>query len=85
MNFTHQIKKNNMGDTCSTNEGEVHTGFCWGNPRERNDLENLGMDEKIILNFKSIKSVWDVNFIDLAQNRYRRNALVKAAMDLSVP
>ena len=38
MNFTHQIKKNDIGDTCSTNEGVVNIGFCWGNPREINDL-----------------------------------------------
>ena len=30
MNCNHQIMKNDMDDTCSTNEGEVHTGFCWG-------------------------------------------------------
>jgi len=52
MKFTHQIKKNSMGDACSTDEGEVHIGFYWGNPRERNDLEDLGMDERLILNLK---------------------------------
>ena len=41
-----------MGDACSTDEGEVHIGFYWGNPRERNDLEDLGMDERLILNLK---------------------------------
>ena len=41
MNCSHQIKKNDMGDTYSTNEGEVHIGFYWGNPRERNNLEDL--------------------------------------------
>ena len=50
MKFTHQIKKNDMSYTCSTNEGEVHIGFCWGNSRERNDLEDLVMDGRIILN-----------------------------------
>ena len=44
MNFTHQIKKNDMGHTCNTNEGEVHIGFCRGIRRERNDLEDLVMD-----------------------------------------
>jgi hypothetical protein len=28
---------------------EVHTGFCWGNLRERNNLEDHGVDERIIL------------------------------------
>jgi len=74
-----------MGDTCSTKEGEVHTGFCWGNLRERNCLEDLGMDGMIILNLNSKKSVWGMDCIDLAQDRDGWNALVKAAMDLLVP
>jgi hypothetical protein len=67
------------------NEGEVHIGFCWGNRRERNDLEDLGMDGRIILNSKSRKSVWDMDWIDLAEDRDRWIALVKAVMDLQVP
>jgi len=85
MNCTHQINKNDMGDTCSTNEGEVHIGLCWGNWRERNDLEALGMDGRIILNLNSRKSVWDMDWIDLAQDRDSWNAVVKTAMNLSVP
>jgi hypothetical protein len=85
MNFTHQIKNNDTCDACSTNEGEEHVGFCWGSPRERNSLEDLGTDGSIILNSKSRKSFWDMDCIDLAQDRDRWNALVKAAMDLPVP
>jgi hypothetical protein len=29
--------------------GEVHTGFWWGNLRERGNLENLDVDGGIIL------------------------------------
>jgi hypothetical protein len=29
--------------------GEVHTGFWWGNLRERDHLEDLGIDENVIL------------------------------------
>jgi hypothetical protein len=29
--------------------GEVHTGFWWGNLRERDNLEDLGVDGRIIL------------------------------------
>jgi hypothetical protein len=29
--------------------GEVHTGFGWGNLRERGNLENLGVNGRIIL------------------------------------
>ena len=85
MNCTHQIKKNDMGDPCSTNEGEVHIGFCWGKLRERNNLEYLDMDGRIILNSNSRKSVWDMDCTDLAQDRDRCNAPVKAAMDLPIP
>jgi len=85
MNITHQINKNDMGNTCRRNEGEVHIGFCWGNPRERNSLEDLGMDGRIILNSNSRKLVWDMDCVDLAQDRDRQNAVVKVAMDLPFP
>jgi hypothetical protein len=29
--------------------GEVHTGLWWGDVRERDHLENLGVDGRIIL------------------------------------
>ena len=61
MNCTHQIKNNDMGDTCSMNEGQVHVGFCWGNPRERNNLEDLGMDGRIILNSNYYPSATEGN------------------------
>jgi len=28
--------------------GEVHTGFCWGNLRERDHLEDQGIDGSIL-------------------------------------
>jgi len=56
MNCSHQIKKNDMGDTLSTNAGEVHIGFCLGNPRERNNLEDLrhGWEDNIKLELQKI-------------------------------
>jgi len=45
-----KIEKNEMGGACSTyGEGEVCTGFWWGNLRERDQLEDLGLDGRIIL------------------------------------
>jgi len=40
-----------MGGACSTygGRGEVYTGFWWGNLRERDNLEDLGIDGRIIL------------------------------------
>jgi hypothetical protein len=37
--------------------GNVHTGFWWGNLRERNQFEDVGVDGKIILN--GIFKKWD--------------------------
>jgi hypothetical protein len=29
--------------------GQVNTGFCWGNPKERDHSEDAGVDGRIIL------------------------------------
>ena len=44
-----------MDGACSTCGGEKHIRFCWENLRERDHLEDLGVDYKIILKwiFKS--------------------------------
>jgi len=39
------------------------------------------MDGRIIFTSNSRKLVWDMDWIDLAQDRDRWNAVVKAAMD----
>jgi hypothetical protein len=65
--------------------GGAHTGFWWGNLRERDQLEDPGLDRKIILRwiFKKWEGVMD--WTDLAQERDRRWALMKAVMNLRVP
>jgi hypothetical protein len=37
--------------------GEVHTGFWWGDQKERDHLEGLGINGKVILKWVFIK--WD--------------------------
>jgi hypothetical protein len=37
-----------MGGACSEYEGEVYTGFWWGNLKEKDNLEDPGLDERII-------------------------------------
>ena len=40
-----QIKKNEMGESCGTCGGEVHTGFRLGDLRQRDHLEDLDLGE----------------------------------------
>jgi hypothetical protein len=44
-----QVKKNWMGRVCGTYGREVYAEFWWVDLRERNHLEDLGIDERIIL------------------------------------
>jgi hypothetical protein len=45
------------GHVARMGRGKVHTGFCWGNLRERDHLENLEINGRIIL--KWIFMRWD--------------------------
>ena len=47
----------------------MHTGFWWGDLREKNHLEDLGIGGRVIL--KCIFKKWDGGFdeINLAQDR----------------
>ena len=47
-----------VGGACSTYEGEVYTGFWWGNVGERDHLEDPGVDGRVIL--RSIFRKWNV-------------------------
>ena len=63
----------------------MHTGFWWGDLSERDHLEDLGVDEDSIK--MDIQDVgWEcMDWIDLAEDRDRRRALVNAVMNLLVP
>ena len=62
----------------------MYTGFCWGNPRERDHLGDPGVDGRIILGW--IFRKWDVGawtgLIWLRTDRWR--AHVNAVMKLQV-
>ena len=77
-----------MGGACSTYEGrgELHRGLWWGNLRERDHLEDLGIDGRIILRW--IFRKWDVgwmDWIDVAQDSDKWRAVVNAVIDLRIP
>jgi hypothetical protein len=64
---------------------EFYTRFWWGKQRERDYLEDPDVDGRIILRWIFIKWDGDMQWIDLAQNRDRRRALVNAVMNIQVP
>jgi hypothetical protein len=45
---------------------EVHTGFWWGKPEGKNDLEDKGVDGRIILECTFEKWEGGMDWIDLA-------------------
>ena len=60
----------------------MYTGFWWGNLRERDNLEGLGIDGRIILRW--IFRKWDgggMDWIDLAEDRDRLRAPVSTVMN----
>ena len=60
-NIVRVIKWRRMrwaGHVARMGRGEVRTGFWWGSPRERDHLEDLGVDRKVILEL--IFRKWDV-------------------------
>ena len=75
-----------VGHVARIGRGEVYTGLWWGNLRERDHLEDPGVDGRMLLRW--IFGKWDVggvDWIDLAQDMDRWRALVKAVINLQVP
>jgi len=55
----------------------MHTGFWWGNLRERHHLEDSGLDGRIILRWTfRMWNVGGMEWIDLVQDRDRWQAVV---------
>jgi hypothetical protein len=61
----YQVKKNKMGGAHGMygGKGDVHIGFWWENLMERNHLEDLGIDSRVILKWifkKWVREAWTV-------------------------
>jgi hypothetical protein len=62
--------------------GKLHTGFYWGDMRERDHLKDLGIDRRIILKRSLEKREGGMDWIDLAEGRNRWQVLANAVMNL---
>ena len=60
--------------------------FCWGNMRERDYLEDTGIDGRIILKWilEIVMEGESMDRIDLPRDRERWKVLVKAVMNFRV-
>jgi len=65
---------------------EVYTRFWWGNLRERGHLEdpNRGWKDNIKMELQEVGCV-GMDWIDVAQDRERWQALVNAVKNFQVP
>jgi len=59
--------------------------FFGGNLRGRDRLKDVGINERVILKWIFKKWDWGIDWIDLAQDRSRWQALVNSEMKLWVP
>jgi len=67
-NIVNMIKSRRMrwaGHVACRGRGEAYTGFWWGNLRERDHLEDTGIDGRKILNGSSGSGMWGCG-LDLA-------------------
>jgi hypothetical protein len=82
-----QIKKKEMCGECGTyGEKEISHGVLVGRPERKRPLGRhmLNWDDNIKMDLKEVG--WgDMDWIDVAQDRDRRRALVNAVMNIWVP
>ena len=64
---------------------EEHTGLLWGDVKERDHLEELDIEGRIILNGSFGSSMGGKYWIALDQSRDRLMAVVNAVLNLQIP
>jgi len=64
---------------------DVHVGYWWGKRRERDHLENPGVNGRIILRYIFRKLCGGTNWTAVAQDRDRWRTHVNAVMNFWVP
>jgi hypothetical protein len=79
-----KIKKNEIGETCGTNGGqEGFVQVCGGfDLSEGNNLENLGVDGRIILKWIFSKWIRGMEGTAVSQDKGRWQAFVNAVMNI---
>jgi hypothetical protein len=65
-------------------ESVMHTEFWWGNLKERHDLEDLGVDGRVILKWLKGEE-WDDDWIHLAEDIDKLWVFVHTVTNLLVP
>jgi hypothetical protein len=70
---------------CMGKKREVHTGFWRGTLRKRDNLEDPGVDGRIIIRWVFWKCNGGMDWFDLAQDRDRWRACVNAVMNFRFP
>jgi hypothetical protein len=63
---------------------ERHTGFWWGNLKERDNWEYLRVDGKVYKDLQRTQCQ-GIGWIDLAQYREKRRAVVNTAINFREP
>jgi hypothetical protein len=64
-------------------ESKMHTGFRWGNVKERDSMENLGVDGRVRVEFVlKIWKSWKWTEFIFPQEKWR--ALMKKVMNIRV-
>jgi hypothetical protein len=73
------------GTVACIGERRVRTGFWWGNLREGDNLEDLGVDGDTIKTYVQELAWRNMNWICLAQGRNRLRVVVNAVMNFRIP